>query len=369
MTLAVGARPLALPQRILGRDLFWWLTRLGMLDRPADSPLARRMRERGDLVIGGSLRRLRAAGVDVRPRVAGASESGPTFADGSSAAPASVVWATGFRADYSWIDVPGVVGADGAVRHRRGVTDMPGLYFIGLPWQHTRGSALLGTRLLTKEMAFPESERDAFGLRGLLPDRVLTIEGSHFVGNDALSPGDGPSIRGGAVNIGGAGTFVIRRPVSRALLRAEITRRLPFETEVMICEGTEILRLVAHDPFPRQAARPDIVRFVSILARRPHAGPRLPVTLPARGPWLLKVLALNGRFVIGMYRRHMKVIGYLGRLDRLFGVAATTRNVNGDPSTVTFVPTGWVIIEQGVISGITDDNSNPQIISELLPPV
>jgi putative flavoprotein involved in K+ transport len=54
-----------------------------------------------------------------------------------------VIWSTGFRSDYSWIHVPGVL-TDGRVAHRRGVTGVPGLYFLGLSWQHTRGSALLG---------------------------------------------------------------------------------------------------------------------------------------------------------------------------------------------------------------------------------
>ena len=54
----------------------------------------------------------------------------------------------------------------------------------------------------------------------------------------------------------------------------------------------------------------------------------LPLKLPARGQWLLKLLGRNGRFAFGLYRRHMKVIGYLGTLDRLFGVPVTTRNWN-----------------------------------------
>jgi len=143
VTLAVGSRPMRLPQRLLGRDLFWWLSATGMITRTADSPLARRMQARGDLLIGSSYRRAAQAGVDVRPRVTGATGSRAVFEDGSSVAPDTVVWATGFRSDYSWIDVPGVLEG-GVVRHRRGETDVPGLSFIGLPWQHTRGSALLG---------------------------------------------------------------------------------------------------------------------------------------------------------------------------------------------------------------------------------
>ncbi|HEU5037440.1 MAG TPA: NAD(P)/FAD-dependent oxidoreductase [Nocardioides sp.] len=143
VTLAVGTEPLQLPQRIAGRDLFWWLTRLGILRKPADSRLARRMRSRGDLVIGSPLAALREAGVDVRPRLTGADGDLVTFDDRSEVRPTTVVWATGFRPDHSWIDIPGVVDATG-VRHERGITDVPGLTFIGLPWQHTRGSALLG---------------------------------------------------------------------------------------------------------------------------------------------------------------------------------------------------------------------------------
>ena len=65
------------------------------------------------------------------------------FADGGTLEGRTVIWATGFRSDYSWIHVPGVF-TDGRVVHRRGVTEVPGLYFLGLSWQHTRGSALLG---------------------------------------------------------------------------------------------------------------------------------------------------------------------------------------------------------------------------------
>jgi uncharacterized protein (DUF1697 family) len=131
-----------------------------------------------------------------------------------------------------------------------------------------------------------------------------------------------------AVNIGAAGTFVIRRAVSHAQLRVEVTRKLPFEAEIMICQGREIVGLMSHDVFSGYPVRPDVVRFVSVLSRLPRSAPRLPMTFPSRGKWLLKALARDGRFVLGMYRRDMKVIGYLGTLDRLFGVPVTTRNWN-----------------------------------------
>ena len=132
----------------------------------------------------------------------------------------------------------------------------------------------------------------------------------------------------GCVNIGAAGTFVIRSSVSQAQLRTELARRLPFDTDIMICRSREIARLVSHDWFAGRPSRPDIVRFVSVLSRAPRVSPSFPLTLPPRGQWLLRVLACDGRFVIGEYRRQMKAIGYLGTLDRLFGAPATTRNWN-----------------------------------------
>ncbi len=131
-----------------------------------------------------------------------------------------------------------------------------------------------------------------------------------------------------AVNIGAAGTFVIRRRVTRAQLRDELARRLPFDAEIMICKGREIVRLISANHFADEPVGPDIVRFVSVLSKRPRSAPPMPVRFPSSGKWLLKILAMEGRFVLGLYRRHMKVIGYLGTLDRLFGVPATTRNWN-----------------------------------------
>lgn len=132
----------------------------------------------------------------------------------------------------------------------------------------------------------------------------------------------------GVVNIGAAGTFVIRRPVTQARLRAELTRRLPFDAEIVICQGRDILRLMSRRPFADRPVRPDVVRFVSVLSKRPRSTPPTPMSLPSSGKWLLKILATDGRFVLGVYRRQMKVLRYLGALDRLFGVPATTRNWN-----------------------------------------
>jgi uncharacterized protein (DUF1697 family) len=131
-----------------------------------------------------------------------------------------------------------------------------------------------------------------------------------------------------AVNIGAAGTFVIRQPVSRAQLRVEFASRLPFDAEILICRGREIVRLMSRDFFSNHLVPPDIVRFVSVLSRVPRSAPSTPISFPSTGKWLMRILARENRFVFGLYRRHMKVISYLGALDRVFGVPVTTRNWN-----------------------------------------
>jgi len=129
-----------------------------------------------------------------------------------------------------------------------------------------------------------------------------------------------------AVNVGAAGTFVIRKRANQAELRAELQRRLPFETEVMICTGQDVINMASSDPFRNTPIQSDVVRFVSVLAKRPRVLPSLPLSLPAEGVWLVRVLAVENRFILGMYRRHMKTIRYLYAIDKLFGVPVTTRN-------------------------------------------
>jgi uncharacterized protein (DUF1697 family) len=130
------------------------------------------------------------------------------------------------------------------------------------------------------------------------------------------------------VNVGAAGTFVVRKPVSRANLRADIMRRLPFHADVMICDGSDILRLISADPFAGLASDTGIVQFVSVMAKRRMPPSALPLVFPTEGAWSLRVLACQGRFVLGLYRREMKSIGYLGQLEKVFGVPLTTRNWN-----------------------------------------
>jgi uncharacterized protein (DUF1697 family) len=132
----------------------------------------------------------------------------------------------------------------------------------------------------------------------------------------------------GVLNVGAAGTFVVRKPGSRAKFRAALLRKLPFDAEIVLCEGRDLLRLEMENPFGTHPSPPDVVRFVSILSKAGGVRASLPVTFPSDGEWLVRVIASEGQFVFGVYRRHMKTIGYLGQIDKLYGVPATTRNWN-----------------------------------------
>jgi putative flavoprotein involved in K+ transport len=141
--LSVGSKQKPLPQRIAGRDLFWWLTKTHLLSTTVESRLGSKLQHR-DTLIGSSPRELkRRYGVELKPRAIDAVGRTVRFEDGSEVVISGVVWATGYRLDFSWIDLP-ILDSNGRLRHRRGVTDVPGLYFLGLTWQWTRGSALIG---------------------------------------------------------------------------------------------------------------------------------------------------------------------------------------------------------------------------------
>ncbi len=159
---------------------------------------------------------------------------------------------------------------------------------------------------------------------------VVFLRGVNVGGHRTFRPSllAGELSRYDVVNVGAAGTFVVRKPGTRARFRAELLRRLPFECHVVLCDGRDLVGLVAENPFSGEMPHRDVVRFVTILSKPGGLRAPLPVTLPADGDWLVRVIASKGPFVFGMYRRHMKTIGYLGQIDKLYGVPATTRNWN-----------------------------------------
>lgn len=130
------------------------------------------------------------------------------------------------------------------------------------------------------------------------------------------------------VNIGAVGTFVVRKDVAESTLRAAFARKLPFKCEIMICPAGDLLKLARNDPFAGEPSGPNFTRFVNVLHKPLRKPPALPIALPSEGSWLAKVIAIQGRFVLGLYRREMKAIGYLGKIEKHFGVPATNRNWN-----------------------------------------
>jgi uncharacterized protein (DUF1697 family) len=149
----------------------------------------------------------------------------------------------------------------------------------------------------------------------------------------------------GVVNIGAVGTFVVRENVSESVLRNAFAKKLPFKCEIMIVPATDVIKLASKNPFAQEPSGENITRFVSVLAKSlPHLRsgshqtsnikpqksrlPPLPLNLPSEKNWLLKIIAIQNRFVLGLYRRQMKAIGYLGKIEKLLGVPATTRSWN-----------------------------------------
>ena len=132
----------------------------------------------------------------------------------------------------------------------------------------------------------------------------------------------------GVVNVGAVGTFVVRENVNETTLRNAIAKKLPFKCEIMICSARDIIELVSTDPFGEYASAPDVTRFVNVLAKPVAHPPAVPLCLPSENDWLLKIIAIQNKFVVGLYRRQMKAISYLGKIEKLLGVPATNRNWN-----------------------------------------
>ncbi len=142
------------------------------------------------------------------------------------------------------------------------------------------------------------------------------------------------------VNAGAAGTLVVRKPGPRAKFLAELRRKLPLDAEFACCTGTDLIRLERENPFGPGPPPPDVVRFVSILSRAGRRNLSLPIEIPEAGEWFVRIIGLDKRLVFGLYRRHMKTIGYLQHIDELFGAPATTRNWNTILSVLRILKAG-----------------------------
>ena len=142
--LARGRNRRLFPERILGRSTWWWLKRLGLLDAKPNSLIGRRMRRMDPFPNRGNDDEvLTRKGIVLKPRLVSVDGPYAVFADGSRAAPKAVIWATGYRDDFNWMQIEGALGAEGQPLHQEGVSPVPGLFFVGRPWQRNRASALI----------------------------------------------------------------------------------------------------------------------------------------------------------------------------------------------------------------------------------
>jgi putative flavoprotein involved in K+ transport len=142
--LAAGRPRRVSPQRILGRSVFWWMDKVGALRASRETTIGRYLMN-ADPFPGKDLklRRIQRRGVGVVGRLLDVDGNDVSFATGETAQVDAVVWATGYKDDSRWVTVPEVKDTRGGYVHWRGVSPVPGLYFIGRSWQWTRGSALL----------------------------------------------------------------------------------------------------------------------------------------------------------------------------------------------------------------------------------
>ncbi|SDY04673.1 putative flavoprotein involved in K+ transport [Modestobacter sp. DSM 44400] len=145
VTVASPGRPWFLPETILGVSMYWWIYLAGVLNADRSAAVSRYIRNRGDAIVGTQLRTLvRRGRVRLLPhRVTGAHGHHVTLADATTVAVTTVLWCTGFRPDTSWIDVPGAVDDDGAPVHDAGESPVPGLHWMGLPWQTRLNSSII----------------------------------------------------------------------------------------------------------------------------------------------------------------------------------------------------------------------------------
>jgi putative flavoprotein involved in K+ transport len=141
-----AAHPLYfVPLTLLGKSLFWHLDHLRLLEVDGERSLGRWLKAQPEPVLGLELKlALKDRQVQIRPRATSALGTVVQFADGSQAQLRTVIWATGYRQDFSWIRIPGALDERGQLKAHQGVSTAPGLFFLGFPWQPSRGSALVG---------------------------------------------------------------------------------------------------------------------------------------------------------------------------------------------------------------------------------
>lgn len=133
-----------IPQQILGKTLWWWFDKLGVLSVNKYSWIGKKLSKTMQPIIGTDVKGiLNMPNVTRVDRTTDANENEIFFGNKSINGIRNIIWSTGFRPNFSWIkDIQ--LDDEGYPKNYRGVSETPGLFFIGLPWMYTRGSATLG---------------------------------------------------------------------------------------------------------------------------------------------------------------------------------------------------------------------------------
>jgi len=143
--LSINRRLVYFPLQLGKRSIFWWLDKLGLLHAPVEGTIGQLLKKKGDPIFGIELKKaIRQGAIQLKPKAVASHNNQIELADHSKLEVQNIIWATGYNANYSWINLPEAKDDAGNLNHVRGVTSVDGLYALGLPWQSHRGSALIG---------------------------------------------------------------------------------------------------------------------------------------------------------------------------------------------------------------------------------
>jgi uncharacterized protein (DUF1697 family) len=159
---------------------------------------------------------------------------------------------------------------------------------------------------------------------------VVFLRGVNVGGNKKFSPAalakDLAALE--VVNIGAAGTFVVRKAKSEAAIRRELAARLPFEAAVAVVPAKALTELTRRDPFPKAPGGDDVRRMLSVLTGAAAKKPKLPMRRPDGEDWQLHLVRHAHPFVLYFWRPDPKRMLYTDLVEREFGVPATSRTWN-----------------------------------------
>jgi putative flavoprotein involved in K+ transport len=144
VTMAISHPLTFLPLYLFRKSIFNWLEKMGLLYAEIHTKRGRWFQKRKDPIFGFEGKELiRSGAIKLQGKVVSASGNNIMFQNGGTYSAQSIIWSTGFVQDYKWIEIEKAVNMNGFPNHTKGMSPVRGLYYIGLPWQSQRGSALI----------------------------------------------------------------------------------------------------------------------------------------------------------------------------------------------------------------------------------